>query len=173
MKALFDTGTMRDNLISGKFVSSFQIATQDLDTPISLKMAVKGSHSTINYKCQPLIQMENKTDNKTDALVCSLDNYDILLGMLFLTANNAIIDYGNNYHLLPKTGNHPYPSARKKCALGEAAMRPDAANPPGTPRAPGASGYCLPRTVDAWCIQIIVESQLAAHCLLKGAFLCE
>ena len=70
---------MGDNLISGKFVSTFQIPTQDLDTPISLKMAVKGSRSTINYKCQPLIQMENETGEKTDALVCSLDNYDIFL----------------------------------------------------------------------------------------------
>ena len=62
---------MEDNLISGKFVSTFQIPTQDLDTPISLKIAVKGSRSTINYKCQPLIQMENETGDKTDALVCS------------------------------------------------------------------------------------------------------
>ena len=63
-KALFDTGTMGDNLISGKFVYTFQIPTQDLDTPISLKMAVKGSRSTVNYKCQPLIQMENENRRK-------------------------------------------------------------------------------------------------------------
>ena len=90
-KALFDTGTMGDNLISGKFVSTCQIPTQDLDTPISLKMAVKGSRSTINYKCQPLIQMENETGEITDALVCSLDNYNIFLGMPFLTANNGTV----------------------------------------------------------------------------------
>ena len=64
-------------------------------------------------------------------------------------------------------------SARKKCALGEAAVRPEAANPPGTPWAPGASGYWLHRTLDAWCVQIMVAWQLAAHCLLKGAFLGE
>ena len=75
VKALFDTGTMVDNLISGKFVSTFQIPTQDLDTPIRLKSAVKGSHSTINYKSQPLIQVGDETSDTTDALVCSLDNY--------------------------------------------------------------------------------------------------
>ena len=32
-------------------------------------------------------------------------------------------------------------SARKKYALGKATVRPDAENPPGTPRAPGTSGY--------------------------------
>ena len=61
VKALLDTGTMGDNLISRKFVSAFQIPTQDLDTPISLKMAVKGSRSTINYKLQPLIQVGDET----------------------------------------------------------------------------------------------------------------
>ena len=95
---------MGDNLISGKFVSTFQIPTQDLDTPISLKMAVKGSRSTINYKCQPLIQMENKTGEKTDALVCSLDNYDIFLGMPFLTAYNAMINCGNAIISFPEKG---------------------------------------------------------------------
>ena len=103
-KALFDTGTMGDNLISGKFVSTFQIPTQDLDTPISLKMAVKASRSTINYKSQPLIQVGDETGDTTDALVCLLDNYDILLGMPYLTAHNAIIDCGNAIITFPKKG---------------------------------------------------------------------
>ena len=93
---------MGDNLISGKFVSTFQIPTQDLDTPISLKMAVKGSRSTINYKAQPLIQVGDETGDSTDALVCSFDNYDIFLGMPYLTANNAIIDCGNAIISYPK-----------------------------------------------------------------------
>ena len=79
---------MEDNLKCGKFVSTFQIPTQDLDTPISLKMAVKGSHSTINYKLQPLIQVGDKTGATTDALVCSLNNNDIFLEMPYLTAHN-------------------------------------------------------------------------------------
>ena len=95
---------MGDNLISGKFISTFQIPTQDLDTSISLKMAVKGSRSTINYKCQPLIQMENETGDKNDTLVCLLDNYDILLGMPFLTSNNAIIDCENAIISFPEKG---------------------------------------------------------------------
>ena len=86
-KALFDTGTMRDNLRSAKFVSTFQIPTQDLDTPISLKMAVKGSRSTINYKSQPLIQVSDKTGDTTNAPVYSLDNYDIFLAMPYLMAS--------------------------------------------------------------------------------------
>ena len=62
---------MGDNLISGKFVSTFQIPTQDLDTPLSLKMAVKGSRSTMNYNAQPVIQIRDETGDTTDALFCS------------------------------------------------------------------------------------------------------
>jgi len=101
-KALFDTGTMRDKLSSGTFVSTFQIPTKDLDTPISLKMAVKGSRSTINYKSQPLIQVGDDTGDITDTLVSSLDNYDIFLGMPYLTTHNAITDCGNSIISFPK-----------------------------------------------------------------------
>ena len=95
---------MGDNHISGKFVSTFQIPTWDLDTPISLKMAVKGSFTTINYKWQPLIQFGDETDDTTEALLCSLDNYDILLGMPYLTAHNTIIDCGKAIIIFPKKG---------------------------------------------------------------------
>ena len=95
---------MGDNLISGKFFSTFQIPTQELDTPIRLKMAVKGSHSTINYKSQPLIQVGNETGDTTYALVCSQDKYDIFLGMPYLTAHNAIIDCRNAIITFPKKG---------------------------------------------------------------------
>ena len=95
---------MGDNLISGKFVSAFPIATQDLDTPITPKMAVKKSRSTINYKAQPRIQVGDETSHTTDALVCSFDNYDILLGMPYLTTDNAIIDCGNAIITFPKKG---------------------------------------------------------------------
>ena len=103
-KALFDRGTMGDNLISGKLVSTFQIPTQDLETPIRLKIAVKGSRSTINYKSPPVIQVGDETSDTTDTLVCSLDNYDIFLGMHYLTAHNAIMDCGNAIITFPKKG---------------------------------------------------------------------
>ena len=103
-KALFDPGTMGDNLISGKFLSTFQIPTTDLDTPISLEMAVKGSRSTINYKSQPVIQVGDATGNITEALVCFLDNYDKFLGMPYLTTHNAIIDSGNSIISFTKKG---------------------------------------------------------------------
>ena len=94
-KALFDTGTMGDNLISGKFVSTHHIPTSTLDNPIALKMAVKGSRSTINYRAQPVIQIGPESGEITETLVCSLENYDIFLGMPYLHKHKAIIDCGN------------------------------------------------------------------------------
>ena len=67
-------------------------------------MAVKGSRSTIDYKSQPLIQVGDETGDTTDTLVCSLDNYDIFLGMPYLTAHNTIIDCGNAIIIFPKKG---------------------------------------------------------------------
>ena len=64
-KALFHTGTMGDNLVSEKFISTFQISTQDLDTPISLKMAVEESRTTIDYKSEPVIQVAAETGDTT------------------------------------------------------------------------------------------------------------
>jgi hypothetical protein len=49
-KVLFDTGTRGDYVLSAKFVSTNQIATENLKVPIFLKMVVKGARSTINYK---------------------------------------------------------------------------------------------------------------------------
>ena len=123
---------MGDNLISGKFVSTFQISTQDLDTPISLKMAVKRTRSTINYKSQPLIQVVDETSDTNDALVCSLENYDIFLGMPYLTAHNAIIDCENAIITFPKTGVtltcKKAPSAKMYGASDTSALHPDASD---------------------------------------------
>ena len=53
-------------------------------------------------------------------------------------------------------GSDPGSSARKKCALGEAAVRPEVENPSGTPRAPGVSELRLDGTANAWCVRIPV-----------------
>jgi hypothetical protein len=64
-KVLFDTRTMEDNLISRKFVSTNRIATENLEVSISLKMAIKGSRSTINYRAKPVIQIGSESGEIT------------------------------------------------------------------------------------------------------------
>ena len=51
-----------------------------------------------------MILVGDETGDTTDALVCSLDNYDIFLGMPYLTAYNPIIDCGNAIITFPKKG---------------------------------------------------------------------
>ena len=103
-KALFDTGTMGDNLISGKIVSTHRLATENLETPIALKMAVNGSKSTINYSAKPVVQIGPAPGEITKALVSSLENYDIFLEMPYLNKHKAIIDCGNATIRFPEKG---------------------------------------------------------------------
>jgi hypothetical protein len=84
IKALFDTGTIGDNLIPGKFVSTNRIATKNLKVPISLKMTVKGSRSTINYKVKPVIQIVTESGEIAEVLVLSLEKSDIIFGIPYL-----------------------------------------------------------------------------------------
>jgi len=67
-------------------------------------MALKRSRSTINYKSQPLMQVGDETSDITDALVCSLYNHDLFLGMPCLTTHNTIIDYKTSILSFPKKG---------------------------------------------------------------------
>jgi hypothetical protein len=124
-KSLFDTGTMRDNLISGKFLSTHRLATETLENPIALKMAVKGSRSTINYQAMPVVQIGPAPGEITKALVSSVENYDIFLGMPYLNKHKAIIDYGyvtiripeKGYNLQYKKGNSARFSAATSAAI--------------------------------------------------------
>jgi hypothetical protein len=102
-KALFDIGTMGDNLISGKFVSTNRIVTENLKVLISLKMAVKGSRSTINYRKKPFIQIGSESGEITEALVSSLKQYDIFLGMPYVNCQQAVIDCRKVTIIFPKT----------------------------------------------------------------------
>jgi hypothetical protein len=103
VKALFNTGTMGDNLISGKFVSTKRITTENLQVPISPKITVKGSRFTINYKGKPVIQIGSESGEITEALVSSLKNYDIFLEMLYLNCHQVVINCRKATITFPKT----------------------------------------------------------------------
>jgi hypothetical protein len=84
-------------------VSTKRIATKNLKVPISLKMAVKGFRSTINYQMKPVIQISSKSGKITEILVSSLENYDIILGMPYLNHHQVVIDCEKVTIMLPKT----------------------------------------------------------------------
>jgi hypothetical protein len=102
-KALYDTGTFGDNVISGKFVTMNRIAIKNLEVSISLKIVVKRSRSSINYKAKPVIQIDIEVGKIIEALVSSLENYDIFLGMPYLNCHQAVIKFRIATTMFPKT----------------------------------------------------------------------
>jgi hypothetical protein len=84
VKALCDIGTMGHNLISEKFVSRNRIATKNLEVSIFLKMVIKGSRYTINYKVKPVIQIGTESGKISEVLVSFLKNCDIFLRIPYL-----------------------------------------------------------------------------------------
>jgi hypothetical protein len=129
-KALFDTGTIGDNFISGKFISTHRLATETLENLIALKKAVKGSRSTINYQAMPVVQIGPAPGEITKALVSSLENYDIFLGMPYLNKHKAIIDCGNATIRFPEKGYN------LQCKKGNTARFSAATSAASTPSAP-------------------------------------
>jgi hypothetical protein len=67
-------------------------------------MAVKRQGSTINYKAKPVIQIGTEPGAITEALISSLANYDIFLGIPYLNHHQGVIDGKNTTIMLPKTG---------------------------------------------------------------------
>jgi hypothetical protein len=104
VNTLFDISIMGENFISGKFVSTNRIATENFEVPIFLKMGVKGSRSTINYKGKPVIQIHTESDEITKVLVLSIENYDIFLEMPYLNCHQAAIDCEKATIMFLKTG---------------------------------------------------------------------
>jgi hypothetical protein len=94
---------MGDYLISAKCVSTNRIATENLKVPISLKMAVKGLRYTSNYEVKPVIQIGTKSGEITKALVTSLENYDISLGMPQHNRHQVVINCGTATIVFSKT----------------------------------------------------------------------
>jgi hypothetical protein len=95
---------MRNNFISGKFVSTNKIATENLKVPISIKMVVKKSRSTINYRAKVVIQIGSGSGKITEAFVSSLKNFNNFLRIPYLNRHQVVIDCGKDTIIFPKTG---------------------------------------------------------------------
>jgi phage-related protein len=95
---------MEDNLITRKFVSTNRITTKNLKVPISWKMGVKESRSTINYEVKPVIQISSESGKITKVFLSCLKNYNIFLTMLYLNYHQIVIDCEKVTIMFPKTG---------------------------------------------------------------------
>lgn len=60
-RVLFDTGTVGISLVSNRFVTTHQIPYEPLEKPQTLKMAVKGSRSTVKHQCRAKVEISRHT----------------------------------------------------------------------------------------------------------------
>jgi hypothetical protein len=63
---------------------------------------MKGFRSTINYRANPVFQVSSVPGKIMEALVSSLKNYNIFLGMPCLNRQQVVIDCGKVTIMYPK-----------------------------------------------------------------------
>ena len=93
-RALIDTATIGVNLISAQYCFQNSIPTCERN-PMTLSTAIKGARSKISKEVKITIQLGNHKVRCTLQVV-TLDKWDIILGMPFLSAHHAIISIGKN-----------------------------------------------------------------------------
>ena len=88
-RALLDTGSMAD-FMSTTLVDQLGLKTEVLAKPLALQLAVHGSRSKINHSVTvDFAYQEIKCPRRFD--VANLDNYDLILGTLFLFQHQVAI----------------------------------------------------------------------------------
>src|SRR5436190_10312821 len=100
-RALIDTATIGTNLISKKFCFTNQIPFKYLSTPVQLSLALKSSSSHITQEISTLLDLGKGIKDQCTLRLASLDQWDIILGMLFLSRNKVVIDLQNRTIWLP------------------------------------------------------------------------
>jgi Retroviral aspartyl protease len=90
-KALIDSGSLSD-FISNTLVDQLKCRKRELKTPLTLQLAVQGSHSKVNWGVTIDFAYQNiKEKQYFDAT--NLSNYDLILGTPFLFQHQATIGF--------------------------------------------------------------------------------
>jgi len=93
-RALIDSGSLSD-FMSTSLADSLKLEQQALEKPITLQLAVSGSHTKINYTLEAnLVYQEINEPRAFD--ICNLDSYDIILGTPFLFQHQVLFGLNPN-----------------------------------------------------------------------------
>ena len=127
-RALVDAGTIGVTLLSNRFVTTNNIPYKPRKNPVNLKMAIKGSRSTINYRAIVDVEIGKMKVRNVEMMITPVSNYDILISVDDLTRMGAVIDCQKNTIYFPKykirvhcNGN----SAHERSAMTRAQEAPD------------------------------------------------
>lgn len=89
-RALIDTGTIKSNLISNRYDHSYKIPSSNYKTQVSLGLAVRWfQESIIAWTRAALTNPTTQFKQIRRFEVYSVDKYDFILGMSFLTENKS------------------------------------------------------------------------------------
>ena len=88
--ALIDLQTEGCNLINAQFVHLFQIATRDLQPPLTLMTTIKGSRASINKAAEIELDWGGHIETIT-CCVANLSREDIIIGKPLLLKNKVVI----------------------------------------------------------------------------------
>ena len=91
--ALLDLQTEGCNLLNTQFVQLFKIPTRELNPPLTLMTAIKGSRASINKAAEIELDWGGYTETIT-CCVAHLQGKDIIIGKLALWKNKAVIQAG-------------------------------------------------------------------------------
>jgi len=94
-RVLFDTGTIGEDILSAAFVTTHSVETKALEGELQILMAMKGSQSTSSKQCVVDIEIGKMRTRNNRMIVGNLAKYDALIGMEFLSRNQATIECGN------------------------------------------------------------------------------
>lgn len=89
--ALLDTGSNTD-IISADFVRASGLKSFPLDTPLNLHMACIGSRTKLSQGVNLEIQTQGTTRSRYFD-IANIDGYDMIVGLPFLTAAKAVLDF--------------------------------------------------------------------------------
>ena len=101
-RALADTGTIGESLLSNRFVTTNDIPDKPRTSPVKLKMAVKGSRSTSNYSAIVDVEIGKMKVRNVEMIITPAPDHDRRLSMDDLTRMGAVIDCQKNSIYFPK-----------------------------------------------------------------------
>jgi len=101
-RVLFNTGTIGEDILRAAFVTTHGGETKALEGELRILMAMKGSQSTSSKQSVVDIEVGKMRTRNNRMIVGNLAKYDALIGMKFLSRNQATIECGNSTILFPK-----------------------------------------------------------------------
>ncbi|CAG7852966.1 Transposon Ty3-I Gag-Pol polyprotein AltName: Full=Gag3-Pol3; AltName: Full=Transposon Ty3-2 TYA-TYB polyprotein; Contains: RecName: Full=Capsid protein; Short=CA; AltName: Full=p24; Contains: RecName: Full=Spacer peptide p3; Contains: RecName: Full=Nucleocapsid protein p11; Short=NC; Contains: RecName: Full=Ty3 protease; Short=PR; AltName: Full=p16; Contains: RecName: Full=Spacer peptide J; Contains: RecName: Full=Reverse transcriptase/ribonuclease H; Short=RT; Short=RT-RH; AltName: Full=p55; Contains: Re len=91
VRMLVDSGSMAD-FISTTLVDQLKIPYDNLEVPLSVQLAVRGSRGKINATATVKLQYEEISESRRFD-VMNIDSYDIILGTPFLFQHQALVGF--------------------------------------------------------------------------------